>query len=378
MKIAFYAPMKPPDDPTPSGDRQLARLIIGALEDAGHKVILASRLRSWVREPYGGAQERMAAEARAEADRVADMLRHQPEPPDIWITYHLYHKAPDWIGPMVAEQLRIPYVVFEASRALKRKTGPWAFGFAAVDDALISANAVVAMHEDDAEGLRPVVPPDRLHQLAPFIDTRPFQPPTASLPNDPPVLITVAMMRAGDKERSYQVLAEALERLRDRQWRHIIAGDGPARETIAALFDARRTTFTGLAAPDELAALYHQADLFVWPAVREAFGLVFLEAQAAGLAVVGGRAGGVPEIVRDGETGLLATEGDVDGFTEALDKLLTDPGLRRRMSVNAARHAKDAHDIGRATSDITAILASAADHHARAVSAFSPFGARRH
>src|SRR5258708_24281091 len=50
------------------------------------------------------------------------------ERPELWFTYHLYYKAPDWLGPAVSEALGIPYVIAEASYAPKRAHGPWAFG----------------------------------------------------------------------------------------------------------------------------------------------------------------------------------------------------------------------------------------------------------
>ena len=117
--------MKPPDHPVPSGDRTMARLLIRALETAGHSVELASRLRS--REPDGDPERQ--AELRdlgaASADRYVE--RHSgAERPDLWFTYHLYYKAPDWIGPLASRRLGIPYVVAEASVApySPRSTGP--------------------------------------------------------------------------------------------------------------------------------------------------------------------------------------------------------------------------------------------------------------
>ncbi len=369
MNIAFYAPMKAPDDPTPSGDRQMARLLIRALEQAGHRVVLASRMRSWRGDPGDDVQQRLAEAARNEAGHVVAHLRALRAPADQWITYHLYHKAPDWIGPVVAEALGIPYVVVEASRAAKRRIGPWAFGFAAVDEALARANAVVAMHADDAEGVAAVVEPERLHRLAPFIDTAPFSAAGVRrrAPDISPLLVTVAMMRPGDKTRSYEILAAALNDLRGRPWRHLIVGDGPERDAISKLFDPKRTEFAGAAAPRDLPDVYRRGDIFVWPAVREAFGLVFLEAQAAGLAVVGGRAGGVAEIVSDGETGLLAPEGDVSAFTDALDRLLCDAALQKSMGKAATTRATRRHDISRAKDDIALILDAAAEHHRRSL-----------
>src|SRR4051794_38067759 len=122
MRIAFYAPLKPPDHPVPSGDRRMAQLLGLALTRAGHDVELAARLRS-----YDGAgeieQQRRFAELGARlATRFVERARARPPQaqPRAWLTYHLYYKAPDWIGPRVAVQLGIPYLVAEASVAMKR------------------------------------------------------------------------------------------------------------------------------------------------------------------------------------------------------------------------------------------------------------------
>ena len=60
--------------------------------------------------------------------------------PRLWFTYHVYYKAPDWIGPRVARGLGIPYVVAEGSRAAKRAQGPWALGHAGAEAALDRAD----------------------------------------------------------------------------------------------------------------------------------------------------------------------------------------------------------------------------------------------
>ncbi len=61
MHIAFYAPLKSPNHPVPSGDRQMARLLIAALRLAGHSVEIASELRSFSATPEAGGREQLAA-----------------------------------------------------------------------------------------------------------------------------------------------------------------------------------------------------------------------------------------------------------------------------------------------------------------------------
>jgi glycosyltransferase involved in cell wall biosynthesis len=102
---------------------------------------------------------------------------------------------------------------------------------------------------------------------------------------------------------------------------------------------------TGLLDAPALVKLYRQHDLFVWPAIREAYGMALLEAQAHGLAAVAGDAGGVPDIVRDGLTGLLAPEGDAEGFAAQLTVLLQSPDTLARLGANAARITAAEHGV---------------------------------
>ena len=361
MRIAFYAPLKPPDHPVASGDRTMARALSAALALAGHEVMLASHFRS-----YDGGdakrQSRVREEGRKLAHRYLRKINKGAERPDLWFTYHLYHKAPDWLGPVVTERLGIPYVIAEASFAPKQAGGPWDIGHRAAADAIRRADLIIEPNPVDAECVRPLVAsPDRVALLPPFIETAPFRAPdraetrasigqTFGLEQGEPWLLAVGMMREDQKLLSYRVLADALSRLVDRRWRLIIAGAGPAQAAVRQAFAplGERVHFTGAVAPDMLKQLYRAADVYVWPAIKEAWGMALLEAQAAGLPVVAGRSGGVPSIIADGETGLLAPEGDAASFAEAVAALLDDPARRAAMGEAAMRKATSDHDIGAA------------------------------
>ena len=103
----------------------------------------------------------------------------------------------------------------------------------------------------------------------------------------------------------------------------IVAGDGPLRPRIPNAL--------GFVPPDELARLYGRAAVVACPSYREGFGLVCVEAMAHGRAVVASRVGGLVDLVVDGETGFLVEPGDRAGLHRALETLLGDPDLRRRM-----------------------------------------------
>src|SRR5438270_6189544 len=158
MRIAFYAPLKPPGHPTPSGDRRIARLFLEALRRAGHQPFVASRLRSFDAGGDARHQARLAALGQRSAERLLWQWRERPETaPRLWFTYHLHYKAPDWLGPAISAALGIPYVIAEASYAAKRASGPWASGHHAVERALRQADAVIGLNSNDRDGVVPML-----------------------------------------------------------------------------------------------------------------------------------------------------------------------------------------------------------------------------
>jgi glycosyltransferase involved in cell wall biosynthesis len=159
-------------------------------------------------------------------------------------------------------------------------------------------------------------------------------------------MLTAAMMRDDQKRESYLVLAEALAELQG-DWTLEIVGGGPAEDEIKAAFApfGARVALLGILEPEALRARYADADLFVWPAVKEAWGMALLEAQAAGLPVVAGRSGGIPAILRDGTTGLLAPEGDATSFAAAIQSLAADRERLAAMGAAARANVLAVHDL---------------------------------
>jgi glycosyltransferase involved in cell wall biosynthesis len=150
--------------------------------------------------------------------------------------------------------------------------------------------------------------------------------------------MTVAMMRPGDKLSSYAALADALFRIRHLDWTLTIIGDGPARADVEALFaqlPKSRIEWLGQREPDEIAQLLSTACLYVWPGHGEAYGLAYLEAQAAGLPVIAEAVAGVSEAVADGRTGILTPGGDGEAYAQAIARLLQDGAEQNRLSENA-------------------------------------------
>jgi glycosyltransferase involved in cell wall biosynthesis len=373
VRIAFYAPLKAPDHPVPSGDRQIARSFIAALRLAGHDVALASRLRAF--DAHGDAQRQ--ARLRAIGGRLAERLVRRYRDgarPDLWFTYHVHHNAPDHLGAAVSRALDVPYVIAEASVAPRQRDGAWAIGYADALAAVRAADTIVCINPVDVTQVRAArAAGARCDDLAPFIDVDAFagRAPRRSMPNEPARLVAVAMMRAGAKLASYRVLAQALAQLDDLPWTLDIVGDGPLRTDVEKAFArcASRVRFTGALPAPAVATVLRASDLFVWPAVDEAFGLAFIEAQACGLPVVGGDSPGVAAVVAAERTGLLVPPGDAVAFAAAVRLLLGDPALRERIGCGAFAYARERHDVHAAAAALGALLDDVRARHRSRVEA---------
>lgn len=376
MRIAFYAPLKSPTHGTPSGDRRIAGLLMDALARAGHRVELASTFRSY--DPGGDAPRQAALREQGIAlgRRLAAQWRDGAAEarPDLWFTYHAYYKAPDWLGPGASAALGIPYVIAEASHAGKRAGGAWDVGHRGAMEAIRRADLLLCPTRDDVAGLCAVAAsPGRIALLPPFLDPAPFRAAaerrdacrkelarTHALETSVPWIAVAAMMRPGDKLASYGALARSLGHVRDLAWRLLVAGDGPARAEVEAAFAAaipERVAFLGTLSLNEVAAAYAAADLCVWPAVNEAYGMALLEAQAAGVPVVSCATRGVPDVVEHGTTGLLAPAGDERALAGLVRELLLDEGKRCRLSSAAVAFAAGERSIESAAIRLGQLLA---------------------
>jgi glycosyltransferase involved in cell wall biosynthesis len=148
--------------------------------------------------------------------------------------------------------------------------------------------------------------------------------------------------------KGVDLLVRAIARLRARgvPARLRILGEGPAEADVRAL--ARRqgvddlVEWSRFVAQDVMPAEYGAATVTVLTTRgrAEGLGLALVEALLAGSAVVGSRVGGIPEVVQDGETGLLFDDGDIDGLAAALERLMKDAALRERLSAEGYRRVR--------------------------------------
>src|SRR5215216_5560769 len=167
-------------------------------------------------------------------------------------------------------------------------------------------------------------------------------------------------------------LLEATARLPDGLATLHLAGDDRAdpgygarvRDRLARPDLAGRVVVHGPLPAERVAALYQAADVFALPSLREPYGTVWGEAMAAGLAVVGWRAGNLPHLATHGREGLLADPGDVDALAAALARLAGDERLRQAMAAAAARRAAGRPTWGQSAALFFAALREAADGQA--------------
>lgn len=350
MQIAFYAPFKPPGDAASTGHQDPARFLMDALARAGHAVELVSTFRSHDGE---GNPELQLAKREAGAALAKDLAsqwrsRTRAPRPDLWFTHHVYYKAPDWLGPPVSAELGVPYVIAEASHAPKQAVGRWAIGHEAAVEAIRHASLVLCRARHDAVLVEPLVfDRSRVVRLPPFLDPAPFRraagmreayraaiAETFQLDAGVPWIMAASMMQAGDKVTSYRALAAALASVLDLPWHLVVAGDGPARSEVETAIHAAlpgRASFFGKLVLAELAPLYGAADLYVWPAVNQAYGRAMHEAQAAGVAIVSCAPRAVPDSVAEGRTGVHVPPGNVEALAQAVRALLLDPARRLAM-----------------------------------------------
>jgi glycosyltransferase involved in cell wall biosynthesis len=373
MEIAFYAPMKPPDHPVPSGDRTIARLLLRALRRAGHRVTVAAGPRSHDATGDPVRQQRIRVAGRLAAKRFLNQARNRSRhPPDLWFTYHLYRKAPDWMGPSITRDLGIPYIVADASIAPGKADGPWAEGHRATARAIAQARRVIAFDPVDMPCLETATPvPSRLVTMPPFVPVSERLPgnrakgreslaTTHGLDPRLPWIVVAAMMRPGAKLESYRVLAQAMAVIADQPCVLLVAGGGPARVAVEALFTKdERAVFLGRLDANVLARLHRAADLAAWPAMGESIGMSVLEAQALGCPVVAGARPGLCQAVVHGETGLLAPCDDPRAFAAALATLLGAPERRQTMGRAAHARMRRDHSLESAAARLDSILHAA-------------------
>jgi glycosyltransferase involved in cell wall biosynthesis len=199
------------------------------------------------------------------------------------------------------------------------------------------------------------VPPDKLVVIPSGVDTRRFagvRPPphfrrSLGIPSGHLVIGTVAALA---DHKDYPTLLRAARIVLDTEpdISFVAVGDGPLHREIMALARelglGKRFLFTGFR--EDIGSFLKSFDVFVLASKTEGMGTSVLDAQALGLPVAACRAGGIPEIVADHETGLLVPPGDPAALAAALLELAHDPDLRAKLGAQAKRSVQE-HDVSR-------------------------------
>jgi glycosyltransferase involved in cell wall biosynthesis len=158
--------------------------------------------------------------------------------------------------------------------------------------------------------------------------------------DDAPMALFVARL-IGAKDPATLLAAQALLEERGRASWLVLVGDGPESKTLRALVETRRLSkvrFAGSREPRDMPEVYAAADLFVLPSLHEPWGVVVNEAMAAGLPVVlTDRVGAAADLLVDGANGRLVPPGDPARLADAVDEIVGDEALRRRMGAESLR-----------------------------------------
>lgn len=172
----------------------------------------------------------------------------------------------------------------------------------------------------------------------------------ANLPFDPPCVLCLGRLVP---DKGFDVALRVFVRVGAciPDVRFIMAGDGPERlrleQESLALGLGDRVQFLGSVSPGDVPSVIDRATLVLMPSRREALSLVAIETAYMGRPAVATRVSGLPEVVVDGETGLLAPKDDVEALSQAVLTLLEHPDVARRMGRVARRRARDVFDLQR-------------------------------
>ena len=206
---------------------------------------------------------------------------------------------------------------------------------------LQGASAVVANSRNTAAMARACgVRASKVVVVYPGVDVERFRPGVPGADHvrarlagaDVPLLLTVGRLQ---RRKGHDLTLEAVAVLRDLGYRlrYVIVGDGADRDRLVQMVKTleldETVVFTGAVPAEDLPRYYAAADVFCHPnrvdgADIEGFGIVFLEAAASGLPVIGGNSGGVPEAIAAGETGVLVDGASVEELAAAIRRLVSD------------------------------------------------------
>lgn len=271
---------------------------------------------------------------------LLSVLLHRP---DVLHCGDLY--PPGLTGVIVKKLLGVPFVAYCHGEDITL-TGERRYQPKIRNLIYRSADAVVANGAFAVDKLIEIgIPRNNVFKITPGLDTSVFFPASSDLLRqryglrDELVLVTVARLipRKGHSRVLHAIAALGAD---VPPLKYVIAGRGPQEQTLrdlaAELQIEDKVIFAGFVAEEEINLHYNLADIVLMPNTEEegdveGFGMVFLEANAAGKPVIGGRSGGTADAVEDGVSGFLVNSADNVELIERLRQLLTDTDLRTSM-----------------------------------------------
>ncbi len=175
------------------------------------------------------------------------------------------------------------------------------------------------------------------------------------VPDDELLVLTVANLRP---EKGYDVLLDAARSIADRgvPVRFAAVGRGPLADELAARHRALGLgdRFRFLGERSDVIRLLVGCDVFVLPSRQEGLPVTLMEATSTGTAIVATAVGGVPQVITDGVDGLIVPPGDPEALADAVERVATDPDLRRRLGEGATQRSS-LFDVGAASDEVEGI-----------------------
>jgi glycogen(starch) synthase len=204
---------------------------------------------------------------------------------------------------------------------------------------------------------------NRIHLIPPGVNPSlfegPFEDPFSGVGT--PRVLFVGRLAA---QKGVGTLVSAAALLEDPRAQVLLVGDGPKRKRLKReakrIGVADRLHFVGFVAHERLPAVLAHADVLVLPSIYEELGTVLLEAMQAALPIVASRTGGIPDVIEDGVNGMLVPPDEPEALAHAINRLLADRNLARRLSEGARERGKDydwevlAERVLRVFQDVTA------------------------
>jgi len=251
---------------------------------------------------------------------------------------------------IVSELTEIPfsfafhaYGIFGSRIMLPEKISKAAF---IVNDCRYTLDYVNSLYPAESQG--------KLHLIYNGVDPMEFYRMKPPLEAPVPLIIAVGRL-VPTKGFSYLLKACRILKRKGREFKCVIIGNGPQRKELRRMIErdllGDRVEMAGEASPDEMADYLARADIFVMPCyhpsrgTHDAIPTVLIEAEAAGLPIVASNVFGIPEIVKDEETGLLVPERDQVSLGEALERMMDNPSWARKLAERGRRQVEEKINI---------------------------------